>query len=181
MYLNQIKSGKNIPHDIYVVVEIPANSSPVKYEIDKKTGAIFVDRFLSVPMFYPCNYGYINHTLALDGDPVDAIVLTPYPIISGCIIFCRPIGLLNMVDESGEDSKIFAVPHDKISQLYSSIQDIDDLPNLLLEQINYFFKNYKALDSEKWVKIKNWEHANTAKKIILDAADRFKKANNVII
>ncbi|URJ28083.1 inorganic diphosphatase [Candidatus Blochmannia vicinus (nom. nud.)] len=175
MYFNQVPAGRNIPEDIYVIIEIPANSDPIKYEIDKKTGMLFVDRFLLTPTFYPCNYGYINQTLSLDGDPMDVLVSTPYPLQSGCVIHCRPIGMLNMVDESGNDAKIIAVPHEKISEQYSLIQDINDLPNLLRNQINHFFKNYKDLDSGKWVKIKNWESSNAAKTEILKAFERFKK------
>lgn len=176
MYLNPaIPAGKNIPEDIYVIIEIPANSDPIKYEIDKKTGTIFVDRFLLTPMFYPCNYGYINQTLSLDGDPVDVLVPTPHPLQSGCVIYCRPIGMLNMIDESGKDSKIIAVPHSKVSEQYSLIQDINDFPNLLRNQISHFFKNYKNLDSGKWVKIKNWENSNAAKIEISKAFERFKQ------
>ncbi|WP_331828456.1 inorganic diphosphatase [Candidatus Blochmannia sp. SNP] len=175
MHLNQVSAGENIPEDIYVIIEIPANSDPIKYEIDKKTGAIFVDRFLLTPMFYPCNYGYINKTLSLDGDPVDVLVPTPYPLQLGCVIHCRPIGMLNMIDESGKDAKIIAVPHNKISEQYSLIQDINDFPNLLRNQIDHFFKNYKDLDPGKWVKIKSWENRNAAKTEISKAFERFKK------
>ncbi|WP_159714848.1 inorganic diphosphatase [Blochmannia endosymbiont of Camponotus nipponensis] len=177
MSFHQIPAGKNIPEDIYVIIEIPAHSDPIKYEINKKTGIVFVDRFLLTPMFYPCNYGYINNTLSLDGDPVDILVPTPYPLRSGCVIRCRPIGILNMIDESGEDAKIIAVPHDKISEQYSLIKDINDIPDLLRKQINHFFKNYKDLDSGKWVKIKSWGNINAAKTEILNSFERFK--NNI--
>ncbi|URJ26109.1 inorganic diphosphatase [Blochmannia endosymbiont of Camponotus modoc] len=175
MYFNQVPAGKNIPEDIYVIIEIPANSDPIKYEIDKKTGIIFVDRFLLTPMFYPCNYGYINNTLSLDGDPVDVLVPTQYPLQSGCVILCRPIGMLNMIDESGEDAKIIAVPHEKISEQYSLVKDINDFSILLRNQISHFFKNYKELDSKKWVKIKGWSNINAAKTEILNSFERFKK------
>lgn len=175
MNFNNIPAGVNVPHDIYVIIEISANSNnPIKYEINKEMGAVFVDRFISTPMFYPCNYGYINHTLSLDGDPIDVLVPTPYPLQSGCIIRCQPIGILKMIDESGQDYKIIAVPHKNISQQYTSIQDIDDLPILLRNQINHFFENYKTLETGKWTKIENWEHSETAKIEIINAYQRFR-------
>lgn len=174
MYLNQIPAGNNIPEDIYVIIEISANSNPIKYEIHKKTGAIFVDRFVSTPMFYPCNYGYINHTLSLDGDPIDALVLTPYPLLVGCVIHCRPVAMLNMIDESGEDHKIIAVPSNKISRQYENIQDINQLPNILRDQISHFFKHYKDLEHEKWSTIKHWHNVTEAKTEILNAFQRAK-------
>lgn len=175
MNINQIPTGNNVPEDIYVIIEIPANSDPIKYEIDKITGTIFVDRFISTPMFYPCNYGYINNTLSLDGDPVDVLVPTSYPLLIGSVINCRPIGMLEMTDESGEDYKIIAVPNNTISQEYSSIQDIDQLPNLILNQINHFFKHYKDLDIKKWTKIKHWRHVDIAKTEILNSFKRARK------
>ena len=145
MSYQNIPAGKDLPHDIYVVIEIPANSSPVKYEIDKDADALFVDRFMASPMFYPANYGYINNTLADDGDALDVLVVTPYPVVPGSVIRCRPVGVLNMTDEAGEDAKLLAVPHEKLTQAYNDVQDITDLPEMLRNQIKEFFENYKNL------------------------------------
>ena len=124
MSLNLVPAGKELPEDIYVVIEIPQNADPIKYEIDKASGAVFVDRFMATPMFYPCNYGYINNTLSLDGDPVDVLVPTPYPLVPGAVIRCRPVGVLKMSDEAGQDAKLVAVPHSKLTKLYDHIQDV---------------------------------------------------------
>ncbi|KJG01839.1 inorganic diphosphatase [Photobacterium angustum] len=175
MSLNQVPAGKDIPEDIYVVIEIPANADPIKYEVDKDTGAIFVDRFMSSPMFYPCNYGYVNHTLSLDGDPVDVLVPTPHPLVPGAVIRCRPVGVLKMSDESGEDAKIVAVPHSKLSKEYDHIQDVNDLPELLKAQITHFFERYKELEPNKWVKVEGWDNAEAAKAEILTSFERAQK------
>lgn len=156
MSLNLVPAGKEMPEDIYVVIEIPQNADPIKYEIDKASGAIFVDRFMSTPMFYPCNYGYINHTLSLDGDPVDVLVPTPYPLIPGSVIRCRPVGVLKMSDEAGQDAKLVAVPHSKLTKQYEHINDVQDLPELLKAQIRHFFERYKELEHGKWVKVEGW-------------------------
>ena len=156
MSLNLVPSGKEMPEDIYVVIEIPQNADPIKYEIDKASGAIFVDRFMSTPMFYPCNYGYINNTLSLDGDPVDVLVPTPYPLIPGSVIRCRPVGVLKMSDEAGQDAKLVAVPHSKLTKQYEHINDVQDLPELLKAQIRHFFERYKELEAGKWVKVEGW-------------------------
>ncbi|MGY8861086.1 MAG: inorganic diphosphatase [Pseudomonadales bacterium] len=174
MSYQNIPAGKDLPEDIYVVIEIPANSSPVKYEIDKDADALFVDRFMASPMFYPANYGYINNTLADDGDALDVLVVTPYPVIPGSVIRCRPVGVLNMTDEAGEDAKLLAVPHEKLTQAYNDVQDISDLPELLLNQIKEFFENYKNLEKGKWVKVESWEGAESAKAKILVAAAAYK-------
>jgi inorganic pyrophosphatase len=174
MSYQNIPAGKDLPEDIYVVIEIPANSSPVKYEIDKDADALFVDRFMASPMFYPANYGYINNTLADDGDALDVLVVTPYPVIPGSVIRCRPVGVLNMTDEAGEDAKLLAVPHEKLTQAYNDIRDISDLPELLLNQIKEFFENYKNLEKGKWVKVESWEGAESAKAKILVAAAAYK-------
>jgi inorganic pyrophosphatase len=174
MSYQNIPAGKDLPEDIYVVIEIPANSSPVKYEIDKDADALFVDRFMASPMFYPANYGYINNTLADDGDALDVLVVTPYPVIPGSVIRCRPVGVLNMTDEAGEDAKLLAVPHEKLTQAYNNVQDISDLPELLLNQIKEFFENYKNLEKGKWVKVESWEGAESAKAKILVAAAAYK-------
>ncbi|MEJ2765840.1 inorganic diphosphatase [Photobacterium sp. MCCC 1A19761] len=172
MSLNQVPAGKDMPEDIYVVIEIPANADPIKYEIDKDTGAVFVDRFMATPMFYPCNYGYVNNTLSLDGDPVDVLVPTPYPLVPGSVIRCRPVGVLKMTDESGEDAKVVAVPHSKLTKEYDHIQDVQDLPELLKAQITHFFERYKELEAGKWVKVDGWEDAASAKAEILSSFER---------
>jgi inorganic pyrophosphatase len=156
------------------VIEIPANSSPVKYEIDKDADALFVDRFMASPMFYPANYGYINNTLADDGDALDVLVVTPYPVAPGSVIRCRPVGVLNMTDEAGEDAKLLAVPHEKLTQAYNDVNDITDLPELLRNQIKEFFENYKNLEKGKWVKVESWEGAESAKAKIQVAAAAYK-------
>jgi inorganic pyrophosphatase len=175
MSTHLISAGQNIPKDIYVVVEIAANASPIKYEVDKTSGSLFVDRFMSTAMFYPCNYGYINGTLSEDGDPVDVLVPTPYPVQPGSVIRCRPVGVLKMTDEAGEDAKIVAVPHDKLTKEYSNIKDVGDLPELLRAQITHFFEHYKDLEKEKWVKITGWGDVNAAEAEIIASVARVKK------
>ncbi|ENC1274596.1 inorganic diphosphatase [Escherichia coli] len=174
MSLLNVPAGKDLPEDIYVVIEIPANADPIKYEIDKESGALFVDRFMSTAMFYPCNYGYINHTLSLDGDPVDVLVPTPYPLQPGSVIRCRPVGVLKMTDEAGEDAKLIAVPHTKLSKEYAHIKDVNDLPELLKAQIAHFFEHYKDLEKGKWVKVEGWENAEAAKAEIVASFERAK-------
>jgi|TARA_B110001469_G_scaffold18262_1_gene18610 inorganic pyrophosphatase len=174
MSYQNIPAGKDLPNDIYVVIEIPANSSPVKYEIDKDADALFVDRFMASPMFYPANYGYINNTLADDGDALDVLVLTPHPVVPGSVIRCRPVGVLNMTDEAGEDAKLLAVPHEKLTQAYNHVQDITDLPEMLRNQIKEFFENYKNLEKGKWVKVESWEGVASAKAKIEEAAAAYK-------
>ena len=178
MGFSTIPAGKDIPNDIYVVVEIPAESSPVKYEIEKEHDAVFVDRFMTAPMFYPANYGYINNTLADDGDALDVLVVSPYPVAIGSVIRCRPVGILNMSDEAGEDAKLVAVPHDKLSKEYKNVQEIGDLPKLLIDQITHFFENYKTLEEGKWVKVDGWADAAAARKAIEDSVDAYNKANS---
>jgi inorganic pyrophosphatase len=166
MSFAKVPAGKDVPNDIYVIIEIPAESSPVKYEIEKEEDALFVDRFMAAPMFYPANYGYISNTLADDGDAVDVLVLTPYPVVPGSVIRCRPIGVLNMTDEAGQDAKLLAVPHDKLTKIYKDVQDISDLPELTLARIKHFFENYKGLEEGKWVKLDGWEGADAARAAI---------------
>lgn len=170
MNLDRVGSGKNLPEDINVIIEIPSHSDPVKYEVDKETGALFVDRFMNTAMFYPCNYGYVPNTLSDDGDPVDVLVMTPYPLLSGSVVQCRPVGMLKMTDESGEDAKIIAVPHDK---MYDDIKDIDDVPERLKSQLSHFFEHYKDLDKNKWVKIGGWVGLAEAKAEIMDSVARY--------
>ncbi len=177
MNFDNIPAGKNLPDDIYVAIEIPANSSPIKYEIDKTMGAVLVDRFMATPMFYPANYGFIPHTLADDGDPLDVLVVTPYPVSPGAVIRCRPVGVLNMEDEAGEDAKLVAVPHDKLTTLYREVQEVTDLPELLRAQIQHFFENYKDLESGKWVKVKGWDNADAARRAIIGAVAAYAGSN----
>ena len=162
MSFENIPAGKNPPDDIFVVIEIPANSSPIKYEIDKKSNMLFVDRFMATPMFYPCNYGFIPNTLSEDGDALDVLVVTPYPVAPSSVIRARPIGVLHMSDEAGKDAKLIAVPHDKLSVLYHNIKEPHDLPELLIKQIEHFFENYKDLETGKWVKIDGWGDSKEA-------------------
>ncbi len=156
MILDRVDAGKDIPNDLNVIIEIPAFADPVKYEVDKDTGALFVDRFMNVAMSYPCNYGYVPDTLCEDGDPLDVLVVTPFPLVSGCVVRCRPLGLLKMADEAGGDSKLVAVPIVKMCAMYEDIKSTDDLPKVLLQQIEHFFEHYKDLDPGKWVKIDGW-------------------------
>ncbi|MGR6870903.1 inorganic diphosphatase [Pseudomonas sp. HK3] len=177
MNFDQIPAGKDAPEDIYVAIEIPANSSPIKYEIDKDMGgALLVDRFMATPMFYPANYGFINDTLADDGDALDVLVITPYPVQAGSVIRCRPVGVLNMTDEAGGDAKLLAVPHTKITKMYDDIHDINDVPKLLRDQIAHFFENYKDLEEGKWVKVEGWGDAAEAKKAIIDSIEAYNTA-----
>lgn len=176
MNLDRVNPGLNTPDEINVIIEIPAHSDPVKYEIDKETGAMFVDRFMDTAMHYPCNYGYVPHTLSEDGDPVDVLVVTPVPLITGSVIRCRPVCVLDMTDESGPDAKILAVPLDKLSSTYTHIKSMDDVPPQLLKQISHFFEHYKDLEINKWVKIEGWHPVEAAKKEIVESIQRFKDA-----
>ena len=175
MGLDHVATGKNPPDEINVVIEIPKDSDPVKYEVDKESGAIFVDRILSTPMRYPCNYGYVPQTLGGDGDPIDVLVVLPMPLIPGSVIRCRPVGVLRMTDEAGSDEKLLAVPADRIFNGYSHIHDIGQVSPHWLERIGHFFEHYKDLEKGKWVKIDRWGDAVEAKKIILDAVAAAKK------
>lgn len=170
---NKIKPGRDIPNDINVIIEIPMLSNPVKYEVDKETGVLCVDRFLGTAMYYPCNYGYIPGTLSEDGDPVDVLVIAPFPLLSGAVIRCRAIGMLKMTDESGPDAKILAVPVDKLSPLYKLVKTPSDLPAQLLNSIAHFFEHYKDLEEGKWVKISGWAEFDEAKSEILASIERY--------
>ncbi|WLD58960.1 inorganic diphosphatase [Salinispirillum sp. LH 10-3-1] len=174
MSYNSIPAGKDLPNDFYVAIEIPANSSPIKYEIDKDADALMVDRFMATPMFYPANYGYIPQTLADDGDALDVLVVTPYPVQPGSVIRARAIGILEMTDEAGTDAKLVAVPHQKLTRLYDDVNEIEDLPPLLIEQIKHFFENYKDLEVGKWVKVEGWKNADAARAAIMAAAAAYK-------
>ena len=176
MNLDRVSSGRDLPNEINVIVEIPADAKPVKYELDKETGAMFVDRFMSTAMRYPCNYGYVPHTLSADGDPVDVMVLTSYPLISGSVIRCRPVGVLKMTDESGDDAKVLAVPTDTLTKTYSHVQDFRDLPGSLLDQVAHFFEHYKDLDEGKWVRVEGWGGVDEAKAEILASLKMYQEA-----
>jgi inorganic pyrophosphatase len=174
MNLDRVTSGKSLPNDVNVIIEIPMNADPIKYEIDKETGALFVDRFVSTAMHYPCNYGYIPHTLSDDGDPVDVLVITPYALMPGVVVRCRPIGMLRMVDDAGGDTKLLAVPVDKLTPLYRAIETPRDLPETTINQITHFFGHYKDLEPGKWVKIDGWVGPEEAKAEILEGVKRYK-------
>ena len=173
MNLDRVTSGRDIPNDFNVIIEIPMNADPIKYEVDKATGAMFVDRFMSTAMHYPCNYGYIPHTISDDGDPVDVLVLSPVSLITGVVVRCRPVGMLKMKDEAGEDTKLLAVPIDKVFGGYSHIHDIAQVSPHWLERIGHFFEHYKDLEKGKWVKIDGWEGVEAAKQEIMDSVQRF--------
>ena len=171
MILDRVPTGKHVPDDVNVIIEIPLHSEPVKYEVDKETGAMFVDRFLATAMYYPCNYGYIPHTLCDDGDPVDVMVVSQLPLIPGSVVRCRPVGVLRMEDESGQDSKIIAVPVDKLTSRYRGISNYRDLPPDLLDRVSHFFEHYKDLEAGKWVKVVGWGDVDQAKQEILHAVE----------
>ena len=156
----KVSPGHYVPHDINVIVEIPMDADPIKYEVDKVSGAIFVDRVLSTPMRYPCNYGYMPQTLCGDGDPLDVLVVMPLPLIPGTVVPCRPIGLMKMTDENGEDAKIIAVPNAKVFPAYQHIRDIDDVPQDVRGRIQHFFEHYKDLERGKWVRMEGWLHVD---------------------
>jgi inorganic pyrophosphatase len=174
MDLSKISAGKNPPEDINVVIEIPQGSS-IKYEVDKESGAVFVDRFLFTAMYYPFNYGFIPNTLAEDGDPTDVLVISSQPVVPGSVIRSRPIGMLEMEDEEGIDTKIIAVPVSKLDKTFDSIKDISDLPQATLDKIKHFFEHYKELESGKWVKVREFKSAEVAKNAIKADIERFKK------
>lgn len=173
MSLKNVPAGTKLPEEFNVVIEIPMNADPVKYEVDKDSGAVFVDRFMLTAMHYPCNYGYIPQTISDDGDPVDVLVLAPFPIQVGAVIRSRAIGVLQMEDEAGGDAKLLAVPVDKLYPPYRSIKTPEDLPAEELARIQHFFEHYKDLEKGKWVKVKGWEGPEAAMKEIRDSAARY--------
>jgi len=174
MILDRVDAGAKAPHEVNVIIEIPMRGEPVKYEVDKKTGAMFVDRFLDTSMVYPCNYGYVPHTLSDDGDPVDVLVPTPVALIPGSVIRARPIGMLAMEDEAGGDTKVLAVPITKVYRAYAHIEKPADLSSGLLDRITHFFQHYKDLEKGKWVEVKGWKGPEAARKEIRDSLKRFK-------
>jgi inorganic pyrophosphatase len=176
MSLNNVNAGRDVPNDFNVVIEIPMNADPIKYEVDKESGAIFVDRFMGTAMHYPCNYGYVPDTIADDGDPCDVLVITPFALIPGVVVRCRALGVLKMTDEAGGDSKILAVPIEKILPVYSHLQKVEDVQELTLRQIQHFFEHYKDLEKGKWVKVEGWEGPDAAKAEILAGVKNYESS-----
>lgn len=172
MNLKNIEIGS--AEEFNVIIEIPAGAAPVKYEMNKEAGVLFVDRFVSTAMSYPANYGFIPNTLSEDGDPADVVVITPYPVAHGSMIKCRPLGVLRMEDESGVDAKIIAIPTKKVCAMYAEVEKLEDLPELQIQQIVHFFENYKKLEKGKWVKLSGIEDAKAAIKEVQDSIDRYK-------
>lgn len=166
MNINLISVGENPPHDVNVIIEVPMGAEPVKYELDKDSGALYVDRFLHTAMYYPANYGFIPHTLCGDGDPIDVMVVGRNPVVPGCVVRCRPVGVMLMEDEKGTDEKILAVPHDKLHPYYEDVTGYRDLPKILLEQIAHFFTHYKDLEKDKWAKVARWGGPDEAARMI---------------
>jgi inorganic pyrophosphatase len=175
MSLNLVDAGRDLANDINVVIEIPMHADPIKYEVDKSTGALFVDRFVSTAMHYPCNYGYVPQTLSDDGDPVDVLVITPFALMPGVVVRVRPIGILKMTDEGGGDTKLLAVPIDKLTPLYRHVETVHDLPELVISQITHFFQHYKDLEPGKWVKIDGWGSPEEAKAEVRAGVKAYKK------
>ena len=167
MDISKIPVGENPPHDINVVIEIPQHGDPIKYEVDKASGAIFVDRFMHTAMHYPCNYGFVPNTLSDDGDPVDVLVVSNFALMPGCVVRCRPVGVLKMEDEGGVDAKLIAVPVSKLKPVFDNVKEPTDLPKFLLDQIRHFFEHYKDLEPNKWVKVTGWGSADEAREEIV--------------
>lgn len=172
MRIDAIPIGKNPPEDVNVIIEVPVGGHPIKYEMDKEAGTLFVDRFLYTPMAYPGNYGFVPHTLSDDGDPIDVLVCNTRQLIPGCVINVRPIGVLIMEDNNGQDEKIIAVPSPELTLRYADVHNFDDLPDITLKQIQHFFEHYKDLEPGKWVKIGDWRDAAFARRMIVEAIDR---------
>ncbi len=172
MRIDAIPTGNNPPEDINVIIEVPVGGEPIKYEMDKASGALFVDRYLYTSMRYPGNYGFVPHTLSDDGDPIDVLVASTRAITPGAVLNCRPIGALMMTDEAGGDEKIVAVPSAKLSRRYEKVVNYSDLPQITIQQIEHFFAHYKDLEGDKWVKVEGWVDADAARKLIQDGIDR---------
>lgn len=173
MAISKVGPGKDVPNEINVIIEIPAYSHPVKYEVDKKTGELFVDRFMGTAMQYPTNYGYLPQSLSEDGDPVDVLVIASSPILNRAVVRCRPVGVLKMQDESGADAKILAVPVKKLSPYWKKVKSHEDISEVTLAKILHFFEHYKDLEDDKWVKIEGWFGPKEAKKEIMDSLNRY--------
>lgn len=174
MRLDAIPVGKNPPDDINVIVEVPVGGEPIKYELEKESGALFVDRFLYTPMRYPGNYGFVPHTLCGDGDPLDVLVANTRAVVPGSVMNCRAVGVLVMEDEAGADEKIIAVPSSKLTKRYESVKTVTDLPEITRSQIEHFFQHYKDLEPGKWVKIVRWGDVSAARHIVMEAIERGK-------
>lgn len=174
MSFRRVSPGENAPDEFNVIVEIPMNADPVKYEVDKDSGELFVDRFLTTSMHYPCNYGYIPQTLAGDGDPVDVLVITPYPLSPGVVVTCRPLGVLMMDDEAGGDAKLLAVPVDKVLKIYSHWHKPEDVNEMRRKTIEHFFQHYKDLEPGKWVRVSSWEGPEAAKREVAQGIESYK-------
>ncbi len=177
MRIDAVPIGNNPPHDVNVIIEVPIGGEPIKYEMDKEAGAMYVDRFLYTSMRYPGNYGFVPHTLSDDGDPIDVVIINTRAIIPGAIMNCRPIGVLKMEDESGHDEKIIAVPSSKLTKRYDKVKSYADLPDITIDQIEHFFEHYKDLEPNKWVKIVGWGDAAEAMQMIQAAIDKAKKTD----
>ena len=174
MRIEAISIGNNPPEDINVIIEVPVGGHPIKYEMDKDAGTLVVDRFLYTPMTYPGNYGFVPHTLSDDGDPIDVLVCNTRPLVPACVIAVRPIGVLVMEDDGGQDEKVLAVPVSKLTQRYDGVKNYSDLPEITLKQIEHFFEHYKDLEPGKWVKIGGWRDVSEAKRLIMEAVERAK-------
>jgi inorganic pyrophosphatase len=178
MRIDAISIGKNPPHDVNVIVEVPVGGQPIKYEMDKEAGTLVVDRFLYTPMSYPGNYGFVPHTLSEDGDPIDVLIANTRPLVPGCVINVRPIGVLVMEDNAGQDEKVIAVPSPKLTKRYEHVHEFSDLPEITLQQIQHFFEHYKDLEPGKWVKIGDWMGAADARRLITEAIERAAATKN---
>ena len=176
MNLEAIPVGTDVPNDINVIIEVPVGGEPIKYELDKDAGVLVVDRFLYTSMRYPGNYGFVPHTLSDDGDPIDVLVASTRAITPGAVINCRPIGVLIMSDEAGQDEKIIAVPSTHLTRRYENVQNVSDIPQITLDQIAHFFEHYKDLESGKWVEVKRWGDASEAKEMIQAAVELAEKS-----
>lgn len=178
MRIDAIPIGDNPPEDINVIVEVPVGGQPIKYELDKESGTLFVDRFLYTPMVYPGNYGFVPHTLSLDGDPIDVLVCNTRAIIPGAVMNCRPLGVLVMQDDAGPDEKIIAVPTTRLTRRYERLRSYSDLPEITVEQVEHFFSHYKDLEPNKWVEIRSVEQVDVAQRMIVEAIERAKTAES---
>lgn len=178
MSLKNVPAGINLPNDFFSIIEIPQDIDPIKYEMNKEYDAIFIDRFLTTSMYYPANYGYIPQTLSEDGDPLDVLVISPYPVVIGSVIRSRPVGVMYMEDENGLDAKIIAVPHQKLTKLYDDIQQISDIDKSTLNRIQHFFEHYKDLETDKWVKLKGWGNVENAHTEILKCVQFYHDQNS---
>ncbi len=179
MDLSKIPTGINPPADVNVVIEVPLGGEPIKYEIDKASGAMFVDRFLYTSMRYPCNYGFIPHTLSEDGDPMDVMVVGQRALVPGAVVRVRPVGVVMMEDEAGLDEKVIAVPHNKLTRYYDRVENYTDLPDILIEKITHFFERYKDLEPHKWVKVNSVEPVDRAYEVILASVERARTPQSV--